>query len=420
MLILGVSTLVATCAVLSALGFRGRVSIVGIDLGTTYSVIAISDARAQKMRVDTAEKYVPAARVIAYADGEVLTPSIVGFRGDAVVVGRDVDQLRSELNPIIHDAKRFIGRAFDDPSVALQAAEYSFDVVANNSKAAFKTMRRSVLPEEIGSYVISKLVHEAKRDLGHDVVTSAVIAVPAAFESEQIIATAEAFKLAGLRVARILKEPVAAAVAYGLNKVPGVDHVLVYDFGGGTLDVSVLYVQDGSVEVVAHHGDNNLGGTDFDHCIAHALDAVILQQKPRSDIVLTTNADDDGDDAEDCAGPETLIRLAEDLKIQLTAAEKGTIRCRQSKRTVAATVSRQAFETSLCGELFERAVNVVHDTLTTSMIRKTDIDEVVLVGGTSRIPKVRSDLKEALNVTKLNTDIDPDVTVAVGAASVID
>ncbi|MEO1479090.1 MAG: Hsp70 family protein [Bacteroidota bacterium] len=409
LLILGVSALVATCAVLSALGFRGRASTVGIDLGTTYSVIAISDARAAEM-AGLKDTFVPAARVIAYEDGEVLTPSVVGFDQGRPVVGRDVAERREEdLWPVVRDAKRFIGRAFED---APAAREYQFRVVRNGSRAAFELGGASVLPEDIGALVVRRLVEEAKRDLGHDVVTSAVIAVPAAFGADQIRATADAFKLAGLRVARILKEPVAAAVAYGLNKKPGVDHVLVYDFGGGTLDVSVLYVQDGSVEVVANHGDNDLGGTDFDHCLLRALQAALAEDQ-------SAHAEEEEDSAsgEDCGRASVLLRLAEALKIELSAADSATIRCRGDKTL---TVTREAFETALCGHLFARAVATVHETLETSMIRTSDIDEVVLVGGTSRIPKVRSDLRTALGVTKLNTDIDPDVTVAVGAASVID
>ena len=377
-----------------------------------------------RLSQDRTKSYVPFARVIAYEDGEVLTPSIVGFLGSGeAVVGRDVARRRSELDPryVVHDAKRFIGRQFEDPSVDLQAKEYSFKVVNNNSRAAFEVpLHQKMLPETIGALVVKKLVKIAAKDLGHEVITSAVICVPAAFGPEQIKATAEAFKLAGLRVARILKEPVAAAVAYGLNRVKGIDHILVYDFGGGTLDVSVLYVQDGSVEVVANFGDNDLGGTDFDHCLAHTIHERVATEK--SDDSVTIKLLEEKDSLLDnCDEPSAFIRLAETLKIALTDSETASIRCRRRENTVIeATVSRKAFETTLCGHLFDRAIKVVRDTLETSMIRSSEIDEVVLVGGTSRIPKVRTDLKLALNVSKLNTDIDPDITVAIGAASVID
>mmetsp|Transcript_1091 Transcript_1091/g.1320 ORF Transcript_1091/g.1320 Transcript_1091/m.1320 type:complete len:368 (+) Transcript_1091:245-1348(+) len=366
----------------------------------------------------------PSARVIYDENGEALTPSMVAFlENGKTEVGWSalnlLDSQATDARYVIRDAKRFIGRAFDDASVAPQAEEYSYQVIPNGTCAAFQIdptrgHGASVTPERVGELVVRRLLQSAQRDLGHTGITTAVIAVPAGFGPNQTRATADAFKAAGLKIARILPEPVAAAVAYGLQRRPDVKHVLVYDFGGGTLDVSVLYVRDGSVEVVANHGDNDLGGSDFDHCIAHALATDLNKTEP-----ITTDAQKQ---IPPCA-PHVLLRYAEDAKIALTDTERVvTPPCRRltDDKPVSTTILRSYFESQLCGHLFQRAISVVHSTLKESMIRLDDIDEVVLVGGTSRIPKVRSDIKAALNIKRLNTDIDPDVTVAVGAASVLD
>mmetsp|Transcript_18008 Transcript_18008/g.56494 ORF Transcript_18008/g.56494 Transcript_18008/m.56494 type:complete len:410 (-) Transcript_18008:148-1377(-) len=403
-LIFAVSALVSACAVLSALGFRGRVSVIGVDLGTTFSVVAVSEQGRVRVFRDEA--------------GEALTPSAAAFAaGGRVLVGREALR-HGDARHVIYDAKRFIGRRFADPSVAAQAGGYSFSVVRNGSETAFALEPRlghgpAVSPEEVGAHVVRRLKALATTDLGHG-VRQAVMCVPAGFGPEQIRATGEAFKRAGLGVARVMPEPVAAACAYGLQRKPNVSHVLVYDFGGGTLDVSVLYVRDGSIEVVTNGGDNDLGGTDFDHCIADSFPGPF--DLPR---------DAPCDDADDLCAPHVLLRLAEQIKIDLTDATAATRTCRagptcDALRPVSLSLDRDTFQSSLCAHLFDRALKVVHHTLSGAMIDKADIDEVVLVGGTSRIPHVRNQLRAALQVDRLNTEIDPDVTVAVGAASILD
>lgn len=407
MVILVVSVMVSACAVLSALGFRGRVSVIGVDLGTTFSVVAVRENDGN-------------VRVFRDQEGHVLTPSAVAYLPEGrVVVGRGAKESRDARHSI-YDAKRFIGRRYRDPSVADQAKGYSFDVVANGTETAFALDPSlghgpSVSPVDVGAAIVSFLKAVAQRDLGHD-VSQAVVCVPAGFEARQIQATADAFKLAGLKVARVMPEPVAAACAYGLQKKPNISHILVYDFGGGTLDVSVLYVRDESIEVVTNGGDNDLGGTDFDHCVASSF-ASKVDTLPPTECPSRQQPD--------VCWPHVVLSFAEAMKIEVSHSPRATRTCLvgpscDDLHPVSLTLTRDDFETSLCGHLFDRAIGVVDSTLSDAMIPKSDIDEVVLVGGTSRIPKVRSMLKSALGVDRLNTEIDPDVTVAVGAASVLD
>ena len=421
-LILFVSVLVSICAVLSALGFRGRVSVVGIDLGTTYSVVAVSEGRVAGKSV----------RVFDDPERGLLTASTVAYvRGGGVLVGAAAKRhARVDPRHVILDAKRFIGRRFDDPTVAAQAAKYAFAVVAapNGTGCAFALDVAGhpdrVTPEDVGAEVVRALVRTVHADLGHENVRRAVIATPASFSADQTRATGDAFKRAGLRVARVMPEPVAAAVAYGLHKKPAVHHILVYDFGGGTLDVSVLYVQDGSIEVVATGGDNDLGGTDFDACLAADLAARVESAHPGhgdaqacADVVAANDR---------VCAPHVLAALAEDLKIELTDASTAARACVVPRGSdcgdlarVEFAVARADFENT-CAFLFDRAIATVAATLEEGMLTKRDVDEVVLVGGSSRIPRVRDMLRDHLDVTKLNTEIDPDITVAVGAASILD
>ena len=418
-LILFVSALVSICAVMSALGFKGRPEVVGIDLGTTFSVVAVSEDSTVRVLEDPVRGKLTASTVAFLAGGGTLV-------GQAAKAHAAVDPRH-----VVFDAKRFIGRDWSDPSVAEQAAKYTFDVVkdVNSSGVAFALdvagHPAAVTPVDVGAEVVKALVRTVHGALGHENVKRAVIAVPASFGPAQVAATGEAFKAAGLRVARVMPEPVAAAVAYGLHRKPNVNHVLVYDFGGGTLDVSILYVQDGSIEVVANGGDNDLGGTDFDRCVA--LDLV-------GDVAAQAGTDDAVDEAQACAdddkvvcAPHVLADFGERLKIAVSDASVASLTCLAPRApgrcddmvAVALDYSKARFEAS-CAGLFDRAIATVDATLVDSMLTNRDIDEVVLVGGTSRIPRVRDMLKAHLHVNRLNTEIDPDVTVAVGAASIVD
>jgi molecular chaperone DnaK (HSP70) len=405
-LILFISVLVAVSAVLSALGFKGRVEVIGIDLGTTYSVAAVSEGGRVRVFEDPVRGKLTASTVAFLQDGGVLVGA--SARRHAL----------KEPKNVVYDAKRFIGRKFDDPTVAEQAKKYAFEVVENTTshEAAFKIHGRVISPARVGAEVVKALLQTVHENLGHENVKRAVIAVPASFGPAQIAATGEAFKAAGLRVARVMPEPVAAAVAYGLHKKPDINHVLVFDFGGGTLDVSILYVQKGSIEVVANGGDNDLGGTDFDTCIVEDL------TKQVSSVAALDDTCDDFLTTEPCA-PHVLAQLAEEMKVSVSSSDTVTRTCAARTKKGCAELelilTKKRFE-KVCGYLFERALKTVDDTLVNGMLTKADVDEVVLVGGTSRIPHMRDLLRKSVGVAKLNVEIDPDVTVAIGAASILD
>ena len=261
-------------------GFRGRTSVVGIDLGTTYSVLAVRATGGGIGKVEVVPDYSNAIStsspivpsVVYYPDGRNQNSKIVG-RKAKVMIG-------SDPRNVIYNAKRFIGRDYNDPAVSPHAKFHAFGVVPpppsnattpSLSGVAFQLSSSQILsPEEVGSHVVSHLLDNAKKYLGHAQITTAVVAVPAKFNAKQRRATALAFNLAGLKVARMLEEPTAAAIAYGLHRKDNVHHILVYDFGGGTLDVSVLHVSDGYVDVIGSEGDDLLGGADFDRAVGES------------------------------------------------------------------------------------------------------------------------------------------------------
>ena len=315
---------------------------------------------------------------------------------------------------------------------------------------------------------MKRLLDIAELNLGHRNVNKAVMAVPALFNSAQRQATVEAFKQAGLRVMRIIDEPTAAALAYGLDKKPNVNYILVYDFGGGTLDVSLLFVNKESVQVIATHGDDLLGGADFDQCLEGVLRrdfATVLgssgfeksnscEEVVREAAVVTKEEEESGGDGSGpgaadgdevrkheaaleartgevvlpCS-PSNLRTLAERLKRDLSSSDNAVAKCvaspprstgQQEGCTVATVeVSKSKFETE-CASLLGRILQPVEDLLNEALMPREEIDEVVLVGGSSRIPAVRNALKTFFNLDHLNQEIDPDLTIAIGAASIVD
>ncbi|KAM3568457.1 hypothetical protein VYU27_009419 [Nannochloropsis oceanica] len=431
---------VAICAGMAAFGFKGRVNVVGVDLGTTFSVVAVNEHGT--------------VRVIKDKYGDPLVPSIVSFApGGNVLVGKEARR-RLALDPThtIYDAKRFIGRDFDDPTVRMELERHPFSVIkheGNYSGVGFAMNDETVTPEEVGAHVLRRLLDMTADYLGHRQVTKAVIAVPAKFNSRQKRATGEAYMRAGLKVMRVLEEPTAAAIAYGLHQKPNVHHILVYDFGGGTLDVSLLYVHEGFVTVEGIDGDDHLGGADFDHCLSHHLVATygdVTSSIPSSSSLYDLEAglgegkealffDDDGDipssnstrsssphALHDCAS-YTMLSIAEHLKKRLSSSPSASFSCLSNKKdgglSKNITVTRQAFEKA-CADVFARALAPVDLCLESNGMATSEIDEVVMVGGTTRIPKVREMLRVHLQVASLNTHIDPDITVAVGTACVVD
>ncbi|CAM9188145.1 unnamed protein product [Scytosiphon promiscuus] len=452
-----VAVVVGACAALAASGFRGRQTVVGIDLGTTYSVIGINEAG----------KII----IIPGTDGSSLLPSVVSFlENGRVAVGQDaVDLLERHPASTIYGAKRFIGREFADSAVSKEAAEHQFRLVQTDrdlSEAWFQIRRSghppAVSPQAVGSHVVGQLLQRAAKYLGHSQVSKVVIAVPAKFNARQKAATAEAFRLAGLQVIRTLEEPTAAALAFGLHRKPNVNHILVYDLGGGTLDVSLLFVNDGSVEVLGSDGDNNLGGSDFDQCVTH-----VLERKLEGSIVPL----EDAERAISCsfAAPTCAIHnlypLSEGLRRLLTDGQTASLECMtlsgEARRSTLRPsnietgtpsfglevpnaearnqdtsnsdgdkrghcglwkpfkldLTRAEYEHS-CASLFDRGVAPVDRLLKFLDLTIEEIDEVVMVGGMTRTPRVRNLLKSHLGVDRLNVDIDPDVVVAYGAATI--
>ncbi|TFJ83252.1 hypothetical protein NSK_005414 [Nannochloropsis salina CCMP1776] len=476
---------------MAAVGFKGRINVVGVDLGTTFSVAAVNEHGS--------------VRVIKDKWGNPLVPSIVSLAPDGGVwVGKEARE-RLALHPsrTVYDAKRFIGREYVGGLYAVggvkdagqygevggrklwacgRTARYSFhafewqlyqhfSLLPSSPSHSNAPILRALPPlsfedstvrEEAGRHPFAVVEHASPfSGVGFQVapgqVNKAVIAVPAKFTPRQKQATGEAFKRAGLKVMRVLEEPTAAAIAYGLHQKPDVHHILVYDFGGGTLDVSLLYVHEGFVTVEGVDGDDHLGGADFDYCLANHLlatygditsSASSSSSSSSSASTFTTSSNNikgtkevmafEDEEDEQPSSPSsssplhscssyTLLSIAEHLKKRLSTAASSSFSCRSQGGTGSQSdffvqnisVSRDGFEKA-CKDVFARALSPVDRCLESNGMGRDEIDEVVMVGGTTRIPKIREMLRAHLNVESLNTHIDPDVTVAVGAACVVD
>ena len=366
---------------------------VGIDLGTTNSVIA------------TVEGGQPV--VIPNAEGSRTTPSVVAFTPNGERLVGQLARRQAILNPkgTISSAKRFIGRRYDEVQSELNAVSYDV-VAASDGSARFKIGEKLYAPEEISALVLRKLADDASKFLGEK-VTEAVITVPAYFNDAQRQATKDAGRIAGLEVLRIINEPTSAALAYGLDK-KGNETVLVYDLGGGTFDVSILDVGDGVVEVRATSGDTHLGGDDFDRRIVdHLADQF---QK------------DNGIDLR--ADPQALQRLfeaAEKAKVELSSVTQTTISLpfitadASGPKHLNTTMMRSTFE-SLIADQLDRTMGPVQQAMADAKVTANDIDEVILVGGSTRIPAVQSLVRRLTGGKDPNMTVNPDEVVAVGAA----
>src|SRR6202048_5120787 len=339
---------------------------VGIDLGTTNSVIAVWEGGEP--------------RVIPNSEGSPTTPSVVAFTESGERLVGQLARRQAILNPkgTIYSAKRFIGRRYDE--VASELSAVSFDVVpGQDGSARFKIRDRLYAPEEISALVLRKLAEDAAKFLGER-VTEAVITVPAYFNDAQRQATKDAGKIAGLEVLRIINEPTAAALAYGMDK-KAQETVLVFDLGGGTFDVSLLDVGDGVVEVRATSGDGHLGGDDFDKRIVDWL-----ADEFKRDQGIDLRAD-----------PQALQRLyeaAERAKVELSSTTTAQVNLSFITAAAAApkhlslTITRAKFE-QLTQDLIERCRGPVQQALSDAKLTADDIDEVILVGGATRIPAVQ-------------------------------
>ncbi|WP_344293167.1 molecular chaperone DnaK, partial [Actinopolymorpha rutila] len=366
---------------------------VGIDLGTTNSVIAAV--------VDGT------ATVIANAEGQRTTPSVVAFTEQGERLVGQLARRQAILNPkgTITSAKRFIGRRFDEVGSEIHAV--SFDVVSGPDGAVrFDVHGKLYSPEEISALVLRKLAEDAAKFLGEK-VSEAVVTVPAYFNDAQRQATKDAGRIAGLEVLRIINEPTAAALAYGLDK-KGHETVLVFDLGGGTFDVSLLDVGDGVVEVRATAGDTHLGGDDFDRRVVDYL----AEDFQRSDGI---------DLRRDPQALQRLFEAAEKAKVELSSVTQTTINLpfitadATGPKHLNTTLMRSTFE-EVTHDLVERCRGPVEQAMADAKVTADDIDEVILVGGATRMPAVQNLVRRMTGGKDPNMTVNPDEVVALGAA----
>ncbi|HEX4558625.1 MAG TPA: molecular chaperone DnaK [Mycobacterium sp.] len=366
---------------------------VGIDLGTTNSVIAAWQGGEPV--------------VIPNAEGSRTTPSVVAFTESGERLVGQLARRQAIMNPkaTIYSAKRFIGRRFDE--ISEEAKAVSFDVVPGpNGEARFDVRSKMYAPEEISALVLRKLADDAGKFLGER-VREAVITVPAYFNDAQRNATKDAGRIAGLEVLRIINEPTAAALAYGLDK-KGHETVLVFDLGGGTFDVSLLDVGDGVVEVRATAGDSHLGGDDFDHRLVDYL-ADEFQRDNNIDL------------RKDAQALQRLFEAAEKAKVELSSVAQTQVNLpfitadASGPKHLTMTIMRSKFD-DLTADLVERCMGPVKQAMGDAKVTANDIDEVILVGGSTRIPAVQALVRRLTGGKDPNMSVNPDEVVALGAA----
>ena len=369
---------------------------IGIDLGTTYSCVGVwKNGQCE---------------IIANDQGMRTTPSYVAFTEQERLIGNAAKNQASQ-NPenTIFDAKRLIGRLYNDSATQSDIKQFPFSVVDNNNKpiirATYKGEIKDFQPEEISSMILTKMKETAEEYLGES-VDSAVITVPAYFNDSQRQSTKDAGAIAGLKVLRIINEPTAAAIAYGLDQKKDSEekHILIYDLGGGTFDVTLLSIEDGVFEVKSTAGDTRLGGEDFDSRLVHHFSQE-FKRKHKKDITSNKRA------------LRRLKTACENLKKTLSSATQATLEIDSFFEGIdySSTMTRARFE-ELCGDLFRKTFEPVEQVIKDSGVSKSQISEVVLVGGSTRIPRIQNQLSDFFNGKSLNKSINPDEAVAYGAA----
>ena len=369
------------------------VKVIGIDLGTTNSVVAVMEGGKPE--------------VITNAEGERTTPSVVAYtkKGD-LLVGQ-IAKRQAVINPenTFYSVKRFIGRKTSEVNEELRQVSYKVIQTEDIIKLDCPALSKQFAAEEISAQVLRKLADDASKYLGES-VKQAVITVPAYFNDSQRQATKDAGKIAGLEVLRIINEPTAASLSYGLDKKDN-ETILVFDLGGGTFDVSVLEVGDGVFEVLATSGDTHLGGDDFDEKIVQWL---VKEFKDQEGIDLT----------QDSQALQRLTEAAEKAKIELSTLTQSSINLPfisvtpEGPKHLEKELSRAKFE-ELCSDLIERCKTPIENSLKDAELTSSSIDQNVLVGGSTRIPAVQELVEKLLGKTP-NQTVNPDEVVAVGAA----
>jgi heat shock protein 5 len=369
--------------------------VIGIDLGTTYSCVGVY----KNGRVE----------IIPNEFGNRITPSFVAFTDEERLIGESAKN-QAAINPerSVYVVKRLIGRKYSDKEVQMDKKHVSYEIVDKDGKPYIRTnvvggQSKVIAPEEISAMVLTKMKEIAENYLGRE-VKHAVITVPAYFNDSQRQATKDAGMISGLDVLRIINEPTAAAIAYGLDKKSGEKNILVFDLGGGTFDVSLLTIDNGVFEVVATSGDTHLGGEDFDQRL---LDHFIKLFKKKQNKDISKDK-----------------RALQKLKGEVEKAKRDLSSVHQTKISIEnffegedfnEVITRARFE-ELCNDLFKKTLGPVQQVVDDSGMKKSEIHEVVLVGGSTRIPKVQQLIKDFFNGKEPNRGINPDEAVAYGAA----
>ncbi|CBX96217.1 hypothetical protein IAQ61_001395 [Plenodomus lingam] len=368
--------------------------VIGIDLGTTYSCVGI-------MKNGKVE-------IITNDQGNRITPSWVAFTDDERLVGDAAkNQFASNPHRTIFDIKRLIGQKFKDKSVQSDIKHFPFKVINKNGQPHVSVevhgKETTFTPEEISAMVLGKMKEVAESYLGEP-VKNAVVTVPAYFNDAQRAATKDAGTIAGLNVLRVVNEPTAAALAYGLDKTDEKERqVLVYDLGGGTFDVSILAIEEGVFEVQSTAGDTHLGGEDFDNRV---INHFVKKFNKENDVDITKDAKTMGKLKREVEKAKRTLSSQKTTKIEIESFYKG--------KDFSETLTRAKFE-ELNNDLFKKTLKPVEQVLKDAKLKKSDIDDIVLVGGSTRIPKVQAMLEEFFG-KKARKDVNPDEAVAYGAA----
>jgi len=368
--------------------------IIGIDLGTTYSCVGIY----QNGRVE----------ILANDQGHRITPSYVAFTEEERLVG-DAAKNQAPSNPknTIFDIKRLIGRRYDEPAVQKDLKHFPFTVVNKDNKPFVKVnvkgTDKTFSPEEISAMILQKMKNIAESYLGKS-VGHAVVTVPAYFSDAQRQATKDAGTIAGLNILRVINEPTAAAIAYGLDKTGGEKNILVYDLGGGTFDVSLLSIDDGVFEVLATSGDTHLGGEDFDNRVIEYLTKQ-YQRKAKVDVSKDQRAI--GKLKREVEKAKRTLSSQMSVRIEIESFYQG--------EDFSESLTRAKFE-ELNMDLFKKTIKPVEKVLKDAGLGKHEIHDIVLVGGSTRIPKIQQLIEDFFNGKKASKGINPDEAVAYGAA----